>query len=590
MRIVLHREIPDDPSLSRRWNELVGEMEQPQVFYTYEWALAVDRAYHESLKPLLILVFDEEELIGLVALGMDPTRRTAFFLTGTTADYCDFVSGADRRRQVLDAVVGELRRQDIRTLVLANLPADSVTVAPLRRAALLHGYKTFARHAYLCAQIQLGAGEEREQLKQAVTKRKHLRYYIRGMEKQGPVRIENLKSWESIEPVLPRFAEAHVARFLATDRISNLAKAERRHFLFELAKLLSRSGSVVVTRLMVGDQAVAWNYGFHFRGSWFWYQPTFDSRWQNLSPGFCLLSKTVEAACDDPDMELIDLGLGAEGYKERFAKGGRQTLHLTATTSTFLLAKEALRYHAATAIRSAPRLDSWARALRAHVLAYREGLREEGPIALTRSLLARAKRLVYSRQEFRFFEWNDSTSGRAEAQACSLELKALDFDLLALGAIRYVDDQPTLDYLLRASERLRSTVWEGFAVVDPDGVPVQFCWTAEFEGFTMPEADYPLRAPSSESVILFGWWNPSSMNHRSCCEAVLDNVAQRLGASGKSAWIYSALDKEFPSLEFEKIGFVQKFSLVYQQTLLRKTLIQTPSQAEDEPAERIHIS
>jgi hypothetical protein len=106
----------------------------------------------------------------------------------------------------------------------------------------------------------------------------------------------------------------------------------------------------------------------------------------------------------------------------------------------------------------------------------------------------------------------------------------------------------------------------------------------------MPEADHPLRAPSSESVILFGWWNPSSMNHRSCCEAVLGNVAQRLGASGKSAWIYSALDKEFPSREFEKIGFVQKFSLVYQQTLLRKTLIQTPSQAEDEPAERIHIS
>ncbi len=49
LRIVMHREIPDDPTLRRQWNELLGQMEQPQVFYTYEWALAVDRAYHESL-------------------------------------------------------------------------------------------------------------------------------------------------------------------------------------------------------------------------------------------------------------------------------------------------------------------------------------------------------------------------------------------------------------------------------------------------------------------------------------------------------------------------------------------------------------
>jgi CelD/BcsL family acetyltransferase involved in cellulose biosynthesis len=573
----LHREIPDDLILCRRWNELVGAMEQPQVFYTYEWALAVDRAYHESLKPLLILVFDGEELAGLVALGTDPIRQTAFFLTGTTADYCDFVSRADHRCQILEAVVGELRRQDIRTLVLANLPANSVTVAAFQRAARQHGYWTFARRAYLCGQIVLGAGEEREQLKRAVMKRKHLRYYIRGMEKQAPVRTENLKLWENIEPVLPRFVQAHVARFLATDRISNLAQSARRHFLFELAKLLSSSGSVVVTRLMVGDQPVAWNYGFQFRGTWFWYQPTFDSRWQTFSPGFCLLSKTVEAACDNPEMELIDLGLGSEGYKERFATGGRQTLHLTATTSTSVLVKGALRYHAANVIKSTLRCDGWVRTLRAHVLAYRERTAEKGPLAVTRLLLAYAKRVSYARQEYDFFEWNDSRSYPVEAQTCSLELSTVDLDLLALAAIRYVDDPPTLDYLLRASERLRSTVRGGLAVVDADGFPVQFCWTAEFEGFRMPEVDYPLRAPSPESVILFDWWNLSSIYDHNC-KTALRKAAQQLRVSGKSAWIYSASDSEFSRREFEQAGFVKRFSLLYQRTLFRRVLTEVPPQ------------
>ncbi len=367
-------------------------------------------------------------------------------------------------------------------------------------------------------------------------------------------------------------------------------RAERRRFLSELARLLSSLDSVVVTRLMVSDEAVAWNFGFQFRGSWFWYQPTFDSRWEKLSPGFCLLSKTVEAACDNPEMQLIDLGLGAEGYKERFATGGRQTLHVTATTSTSLLAKEALRYHAAAAIRSVPKLEGWVRTLRGHVSAYRERLREEGSVALTSSLLARAKRAAYSRQEFRFLEWNDSTSDRDQAQTCSLRLHALDFDLLALAAMRYVDDRSTLDYLLRAADRLRSTECGGFAVVDGDGVPVQFCWTAEFEGFTMPNGDHQLRARSPNSVILFDWWNPLAMDDRNCCEIALRKMARQVCASGKSAWIYTPSDREFACADFVKVGFVQKFSLICVRTPFRRVLIESPPQAKREHSERSNAS
>ncbi len=70
--------------------------------------------------------------------------------------------------------------------------------------------------------------------------------------------------------------------------------------------------------LMVGDRPVAWNYGFQFHGSWFWYQPTFDSRQEENSPGQCLLLRIVTEACDMDGIKVVDLGLGAEGYKDRF--------------------------------------------------------------------------------------------------------------------------------------------------------------------------------------------------------------------------------------------------------------------------------
>ena len=72
LRLVLLKEIPEDASLRRQWNFLVERMEQPQVFYTDEWALAVQRAYHAALRPLLFLAYDEQEaLTGVAALATD---------------------------------------------------------------------------------------------------------------------------------------------------------------------------------------------------------------------------------------------------------------------------------------------------------------------------------------------------------------------------------------------------------------------------------------------------------------------------------------------------------------------------------------
>jgi CelD/BcsL family acetyltransferase involved in cellulose biosynthesis len=146
-------------------------------------------------------------------------------------------------------------------------------------------------------------------------------------------------------------------------RVSNIAYPDRQVFLAELAKALSSMGWMALTRLSVGDRAVGWNYGFRFAGSWFYYQPTFDTALQQYSPGVCLLSKMVEEACDDATIDVIDLGLGAEGYKERFATGVRETLHITMATSAAICLKAKMRYQAATMVKSVPRLENWIRSL-----------------------------------------------------------------------------------------------------------------------------------------------------------------------------------------------------------------------------------
>jgi len=360
LRIVVYREIPEDPKLCRQWNDLVLQMERPEVFYTSEWALAVQSAYRASLKPLLFLGYEGESLIGVASLATDPAEETISFLAATTADYCEFLSQTQQRALFVDAVVAELAKTQTKAsfVALANLPASSATSSALRIAARNHDLHLYIRPAYLCAQVELGLGEQRQELKNALSSKKKLRRFLRAMEREGPVRFVHLRSQDKIQTELPAFAHAHVARFQATHRTSSLSTPERRRFLEELARRFSGAGVVTLSMLMVGDRPVAWNYGFRFHGSWFWYQPTFDSRQEENSPGHCLLSRIVMDACDIDEMKVVDLGLGAEGYKERFGNSTRQTLYVTATRSWRRHLREVVRYRAASVLKKSPKIES----------------------------------------------------------------------------------------------------------------------------------------------------------------------------------------------------------------------------------------
>jgi CelD/BcsL family acetyltransferase involved in cellulose biosynthesis len=337
-------------------------MEYPQVFYTPEWALAVQYAYRNSLTPLLLLGYDGDDLVGIVSLAMNAAKQ-ASFLAATTADYCDFLTRPERRAEFLDAVFAELRKLKVASLVLANLPEDSVTPAAIRAAARKTNFYCFMRPAYLCAQVALGSGEQRLQLKATMSGKKKLRRYLRAMEREGPVTITHRQTYAEILEALPAFVDTHVARFQATNRVSSLSTPERRVFLEDLARRFSGTGGVTLTSLMIGDRPVAWNYGFQFQGSWFWYQPTFVSDQEENSPGYVLLSRIVIEACDMEGMRVVDLGLGAEGYKERFGNSTRQTLYVTVTKSKFRHLREVVRYRAASLLKRSLKIEAAVRRL-----------------------------------------------------------------------------------------------------------------------------------------------------------------------------------------------------------------------------------
>lgn len=334
-----------------------------QVFYTFEWSLAVYRAYSNTLQPLLFLGYDEaDSLCAVVPLALDSERMRASFLCATTGDYCDFLAPIEHKNAFVSSVLEHLRQRNVHEITLANLPADSTTVAAIERVSVTTGYHRFSRTAYTCSQVRLSyIGRRPNDNKLALPGRKMVRRSLSAMGKESPVRLDHACDWTTVAPLLPEFVKTHIQRFAAMNRVSNLEKPDRQIFLAQLAQLLASSGWFILTRMMSGEKVLAWNYGFRFQGSWFWYQPTFARNLERFSPGFCLLSKLIEEAAEDPELKMVDLGLGEEDYKDRFANENRRTLYVTLTRSLAKHMKEILRYGTAEVIKTSPPLERSAR-------------------------------------------------------------------------------------------------------------------------------------------------------------------------------------------------------------------------------------
>lgn len=350
LRLEVHRELP--ANMRRQWNALVQSMEQPEVFYTWEWAAASVRAFRDVC-PLFLLLFRGNDLAGVVTLD---EREEITFLTARTADYCDFISAPTDRAHLIGLICRELQGLQCGSLKLSNIPASSQTTKILQTQHC--GYAQFSRPAYSCAQVLL---ETEEQRTGALAAARNSPKRTARLSRLGQITIEHHANWDEFVEEFPLFVHAHIARFHSQGRSSSLEDPNRRRFLEELGALLSDQGSLRCSVLRLGGKAVAWHFGMAFCGKWFWYQPAFDLEYDHASPGTYLLREVIREAASSSELRCVDLGLGEESYKNQYANSANRTLHFTLELSKLQLAREKSRYYAAQAVKRSPRLEGLAR-------------------------------------------------------------------------------------------------------------------------------------------------------------------------------------------------------------------------------------
>jgi len=553
-------------------------MNQPQVFYTYEWSMAVYRAYGNVRPPLLFFAYDSSDMLcGVAALAFEPLTDSACFLCSTTGDYCDFISEPADREIFLQAVLEQLDRLGINRIILANLPADSNSIAALKASSALQKFHRFATTAYVCTQVNLASLERRSNGSLVLPRKKMVRHSLNALGRDTPVRFDNARTIDAVQSVLPEFMKAHVIRFLYTGRVSNIAREARRVFLTELAQLLSDRGWIVISRMLSGNKTVSWNYGFCFQGSWFWYQPTFDSQLEKYSPGFCLLIKLIEEAATNPELQMLDLGLGAEEYKNRVANQTRRTLHVTMNKSLVRHCRDIVRYGIGQTVHRLTILDACARKLQNRLLGLRKHIRARGIGSTLSHIAQRVRDMFWSKREVLFFEWFGSVGDERSDQ---FELRQLGWSELGDAVMQYSEDPLTVEYLLRAASRLRSGLGRGYCLTDKKGNFLHFAWSTAFQEFYISELKQTFSSPG-ESTIIFDCWTPPTRAGQGHYSRALAAIAKKLAQEGQRPWI-SGVRTNVPSIRgIERAGFHLQYQVVRKCRLGWKTLTrETPSSTQ----------
>jgi CelD/BcsL family acetyltransferase involved in cellulose biosynthesis len=552
-------EIPEDPDLSETWNTMVLAMENPEVFFTYQWALAASRGFQPQLSTRLFLVYDVDQLVGIAALAVDPRApRAAFFLTSSTADYCDVVSTPENRKAVVFALLEEIRRLGLSDLVLANVPANSATLQELPGVAGSHRFYVTSRTAYNCGVVQLGGEEERGALLRSLANKGREKRALKKLTTLGSVKVIHLTEPEQIGASLESIVSAQISRFLASNRVSPLVGPERRTFLRYLSDLLSHSGWLKISQLEIDGRPVAWNYGFRFGGSWFWYLPTFQMEYEHVSPGSCLLRLLVEEGARDASLQWLDLGLGDEPYKERFANKNRQTRYVHLSRGLSRHAVSVGRELLSSAAARFPQVGNKLRDARTFGRSAAGRIREAGAAEIARQSIRKVVRSFASEDEVLLFE---SLQALVFSEP-SVQLVPLTREHLVEASIINADDAHTLRYLMRCARRLSKPGASGFLLQDEAGRPIHILWIANYDGFRLSEIDHNLEASSPNAAIIFDCWTPAADRGQGHYSTAIRSAAAELRQQGRAAWIFSGASNVSSLRGILKAGFVYRFSLV----------------------------
>jgi CelD/BcsL family acetyltransferase involved in cellulose biosynthesis len=326
-------------ALKDRWNDLVANMEHPEIFYAWEWNFHYLKCYRDDAHPMIIVVNHSSGAIaGIAPLCLRRVRRFMFTvrvvetIVTEIGDYSNvLVHGGFHRGQVVAAIFACLQQH-------AN-SWDVFDVSQLcsRDPTTFHVINVAQAFADWSVRVQIltpvavrtmrspQSAENHRQLRQIRNRRKTLlkNGFVLHIGCQGP----DFDVW------WPAFLSMHRHAW----RTSPLNTETGRTFFSNLVHSPGMKGKIELSVMELNGQPVAMHFGFVGGKKIYFYMPSMDKAFRRERVGAVLLSAMVDHY--SKTYEAFDFLRGMEDYKvwytDRLDANIRIVVYRTASAPAF---------------------------------------------------------------------------------------------------------------------------------------------------------------------------------------------------------------------------------------------------------------
>jgi CelD/BcsL family acetyltransferase involved in cellulose biosynthesis len=293
--------------LAPAWRDLVLDAPSATPFQTFEWHATWWKHLGGAKKPLVLSVYEGEDLVGLMPFAQSTGAWRALRASGGgPSDYLHPVAREGYERVVSDAV-GEFLR--------GYQGADLVDLHQVRDDQPLSAWAPGPLEQAKCLVLELPSSYEAY----LGTLSKSLRYDVRKLDKDlfksGRAEIVGIGP-DELELGLHWLFETHRKRWRKRGLPGAFfGRVERFHR--EWASEALRNGWLWLSVLKVDGQPIGAIYAMNLGKACYYYQAGFDPEHSTISPGTLLVAHTIRRAIEEGKAEF-DFLRGDEPYKRRW--------------------------------------------------------------------------------------------------------------------------------------------------------------------------------------------------------------------------------------------------------------------------------
>jgi len=308
---------PDVASLGSVWDGCVEQSTSASVFQSFAWNNAWWEAFGADYECRVILVRREGEVVGIAPLAL--IRGQLGWIGGHNhaSDYSDVIV-ADAPGRDLDAIFSviadEMVRLPWKSLDFRGVVAASPLLPKLVPALAARGVYPLAHEEVDCPARIFGDPKE----DQALLSKKSLKRHFQKMKGKGDFSFTHLEEIGEINSSLDDFFKQHIGRRELANDLSLFQDPRQKRFYGAVASAFLKTGALRFSVVRSQGVAVAYHFGFEWRGKYIWYKPTFHSDFAKESPGEVLL-KCLFEHCVARKIGEFDFTVGNEAFKYRFS-------------------------------------------------------------------------------------------------------------------------------------------------------------------------------------------------------------------------------------------------------------------------------